>query len=111
MHVGIDVKYMHTIFGGRDLSSFGDIATSKTANFPFMTMDSAETQPVKICWKKGILFARPCPQSLQWPLLWYYIFLQSSRFKHGTALEICTIVDKWILSLIVDIVFPHCGVI
>ena len=39
MHVGIDVKYMHTIFGGRDLSSFGDIATSKTANFPFMTMD------------------------------------------------------------------------
>ena len=39
MHVGIDEKCMCTNFGGRDLSSFGDIATSKTAIFPFMTMD------------------------------------------------------------------------
>ena len=29
MHVGIDVKCMHTNFGGRGLSSFGDIATFK----------------------------------------------------------------------------------
>ena len=29
MHVGIDVKCMHTNFGGRSLSSFGDIATLK----------------------------------------------------------------------------------
>ena len=29
MHVGIDVKCMHTNFGGRTLSSFGDIATFK----------------------------------------------------------------------------------
>ena len=29
MQVGIDVKYMHTNFGGRDLSGFGDIATFK----------------------------------------------------------------------------------
>ena len=29
MHVGIDVKFMHTIFGGRDLSGFGDFATFK----------------------------------------------------------------------------------
>ena len=29
MHVGIDVTCMHTNFGGRDLSSFGDIATFK----------------------------------------------------------------------------------
>ena len=29
MHVGIDVKYMQTNFGGRGLSSFGDIATFK----------------------------------------------------------------------------------
>ena len=27
MQVVIDVKYMHTNFGGRDLSGFGDIAT------------------------------------------------------------------------------------
>ena len=29
MQVGIDVKFMHTNFGGCDLSSFGDIATFK----------------------------------------------------------------------------------
>ena len=36
MQVGIDVKFMHTNFGGRDLSGFGDIATfQKRPNFPF----------------------------------------------------------------------------
>ena len=36
MQVGIDVKFMHTNFGGRDLSGFGDIATfQKQPNFPF----------------------------------------------------------------------------
>ena len=36
MQVGIDVKFMHTNFGGRDLFSFGDIATfQKQPNFPF----------------------------------------------------------------------------
>ena len=29
MHVGVDVKYMHTNFGGRALSGFGDMATFK----------------------------------------------------------------------------------
>ena len=29
MQVGIDVTCMHTNFGGRDVSSFGDIATFK----------------------------------------------------------------------------------
>ena len=36
MQVVIDVKYIHTNFGGRGLSGFGDIATSKTAKFPFL---------------------------------------------------------------------------
>ena len=36
MQVGNDVKCMHTIFGGRDLFSFGDMATfQKRPNFPF----------------------------------------------------------------------------
>ena len=36
MQVGIDVKYMHTNFGGRGLSGFGDMATfQKQPNFPF----------------------------------------------------------------------------
>ena len=36
MQVGIDVKCMHTNFGGRDPSGFGDMATSqKRPNFPF----------------------------------------------------------------------------
>ena len=39
MQVVIDVKYMHINFGGRDLSGFGDIAISKTAKFPFLSMD------------------------------------------------------------------------
>ena len=29
MQVGVDVKCMHTNFGARDLSGFGDIATFK----------------------------------------------------------------------------------
>ena len=39
MQVGIDVKFMHTNFGGRDFSGFGDIATFKTVKFPFRPMD------------------------------------------------------------------------
>ena len=39
MQVGIDVKYMHTNFGGHGFSAFGDIAISKTAKFPFLSMD------------------------------------------------------------------------
>ena len=36
MQVGIDVKFMHTNFGGRGLFGFGDIATfQKRPNFPF----------------------------------------------------------------------------
>ena len=37
MQVGIDVKFMHTIFGGRDLSSFGDIATFKNGQISLST--------------------------------------------------------------------------
>ena len=39
MHVGIDVKCMHTNFGGRSLSSFGDIATFKNGQISLLTMD------------------------------------------------------------------------
>ena len=36
MQVGIDVMCMHTDFGGRGLSGFGDMATfQKRPNFPF----------------------------------------------------------------------------
>ena len=36
MQVGIDVKYMHTNFGGCGLLGFGDMATfQKRPNFPF----------------------------------------------------------------------------
>ena len=31
MHVGIDVTCMHTNFGGRDLSGFGDTTTLKNS--------------------------------------------------------------------------------
>ena len=39
MQVGVDVTSMCTDFGGRDLFSFGDIATFKNGKFPFPTMD------------------------------------------------------------------------
>ena len=39
MQVGIDVTFMYTNFGGRDLSGFGDMLLSKTAKFPFRPMD------------------------------------------------------------------------
>ena len=37
MQVGIDVTYMHTNFGGCDLSGFGDIATFKNGHFSLST--------------------------------------------------------------------------
>ena len=36
MHVGVDVKCMHTNFGGRSVFSFRDMETAK---FPFRGMD------------------------------------------------------------------------
>ena len=39
MQVGIDVTCMYTDFGGCDLSGFEIPLISKTANFPFRTMD------------------------------------------------------------------------
>ena len=35
--VGVDVTYMHTNFGGCDLSGFGDIATVKNGQFSLST--------------------------------------------------------------------------
>ena len=37
MQVGVDVKCMHTSFGGHDLSGFGDIATFKNGQISFST--------------------------------------------------------------------------
>ena len=37
MQVGVDVTYMHTNFGGCDLSGFGDIATFKNGHFSLST--------------------------------------------------------------------------
>ena len=39
MQVDVNVKFMYTIFGGRNLSSFGDIATLKNGQISFRTMD------------------------------------------------------------------------
>ena len=39
MQLGIDVKCMHTNLGEDSFFNFGDIATFKTAKFPFLTMD------------------------------------------------------------------------
>ena len=39
MQVRIDVKCIHTNFGGQCLSGFGDTATFKNSQFSFLTMD------------------------------------------------------------------------
>ena len=39
MQAEIDVKCMHTNFGGQSLSGFGDTVTFKNGQFPFLTMD------------------------------------------------------------------------
>ena len=58
VQVGIDATSMHTNFAGRCLSSFGDTATFKNANFPFLTMDYSPWSSKKIidwnCLKKFI---------------------------------------------------------
>ena len=37
MQVGVDVTYMHTNFGGRELFGFGDIATFKNGQISLST--------------------------------------------------------------------------
>ena len=37
MHVEVDVTYMHTNFGGRDLFGFGDIGTFKNGQISPLT--------------------------------------------------------------------------
>ena len=37
MQIGVDLTYMHTNSGGRDLSSFGDTATFKNGQFSLST--------------------------------------------------------------------------
>ena len=37
MQVGVDVTYMYTNFGGRDLSGFGDIGTFKNSQISLST--------------------------------------------------------------------------
>ena len=37
MQIGVDVTYIHTNFGGRDLSGFGDIATLKNGQISLST--------------------------------------------------------------------------
>ena len=37
MQIGVDVTYMHTNFGGRDLSSSGDTATLKNDQISLST--------------------------------------------------------------------------
>ena len=39
MHVEVYVKFMHTDFDGSGLFRFGDIATFKNGQIPFLTMD------------------------------------------------------------------------
>ena len=50
MQVGIDVMCMHTNFGGRDLSGFGDIATFKNGQ---ISLSEHGLQVIIKTFKKG----------------------------------------------------------
>ena len=39
MQIGIDIKFIHTNFGGRGFSGFGDTATFKNGQISLSTMD------------------------------------------------------------------------
>ena len=54
MQVGIDVTYMYTNFGGRDLSGFGDIVTLKNGKFPLLTMDYSPWSSKNLIPRKGL---------------------------------------------------------
>ena len=56
MQVGIDVKFMHTNFGGRDLFGFGDIATFKNGQI------SLSTHGLYSPWSSKILIDRNWPK-------------------------------------------------
>ena len=47
MHVGIDVTWMYTDFGGRGLYSFGDTDTLKNGQISLSAMDSNGHQKIK----------------------------------------------------------------
>ena len=48
MQVGVDVTYIHTNFGGHDLSGFGDIATFKNGQFSLSTHGHHKIQLLRI---------------------------------------------------------------
>ena len=50
MQVGVDIKCMHTSFGGCGVSGFGDIATfQKRPNFPFGVNNGKSYYVIKNC--------------------------------------------------------------
>ena len=48
MQVGVDVKCMHTNFGARDLSGFGDIATFKNGQISLSVHGHQKIQSIRI---------------------------------------------------------------
>ena len=61
MQVCIDVKCIHTNFGGCTFSGFGDTATFKNGQFPFLTMDcSPWSSKNLIDWNQLKKFMQVC---------------------------------------------------
>ena len=54
MQIEIDVKCMHTNFGGRVLSSFGDIATSKNGQISLSTHVQLKNIMYSPWWSKKL---------------------------------------------------------
>ena len=54
MQVGVDVTYMCTNFGGRDLPGFGDTATSKNSQFSLSSKNLIDRNRLKKFMQVGI---------------------------------------------------------
>ena len=78
MQVGTDVKCIYSNFGMLALPSFGDIAISKTAKFPFLSMDYSP-------WSSKYLIDRN-------RLTYFTLFL---KYFHNHSLDFVSQWNSW----------------
>ena len=93
LQVGVDVTYMHTNFGGHDLSSSEILLLSKMAKFPFRPMDYSpwSSKNHQLC----ALLRYPLSLSLSLPIhifasadtVYVLVFLMIATNLHSTQVS------------------------
>ena len=77
MQVGVDVTYMHTNFGERDLSSFGDIATFKNGEISLSSMVIKKFNQLESAQK---IYASRCCCNIHAHQFWWVWSLRFRRY-------------------------------